>query len=81
MTTETKLHDSFPTMQVNIEGYFTFRLDGNEYGDGVLLYVRDEIPSKLNPMRDSKHWRFFHKIAFEKKKWLLHCTYNPNRRK
>ena len=55
MTTETKLHDSFPTIQVNIEGYYTFRLDGNEYGDGVLLYVRDEIPSKLNPMRDSKH--------------------------
>ena len=27
MITETKLDDSFPTMQFNIEGYYTFRLD------------------------------------------------------
>ena len=47
MITETKLDDSFPTMQFNIEGYYTFRLDRNEYGGGILLYVRDDIPSKL----------------------------------
>ena len=30
MITEAKLDDSVPTMQFNIEGYFTFRLDRNE---------------------------------------------------
>ena len=51
MITETKLDDSFPTMQFNIEGYYTFRLDRNEYGGGILLYVQDDIPSKLIPMK------------------------------
>ena len=47
MITETKLDDSFPTMQFNIEGYHTFRLDRNEYGGGILIYVRDDIPSNI----------------------------------
>ena len=51
MITETKLDDSLPTMQFNIEGYYTFRLDRNEYGGGILLYVQDDIPSKLIPMK------------------------------
>ena len=37
MITQTKLDDSFPTMQFNIEGYYTFRLDRNEYEGGILL--------------------------------------------
>ena len=47
MITETKLDDSFPTIQFNIEGYHTFRLDRNEYGGGILIYVRDDIPSNI----------------------------------
>ena len=71
MITEAKLDDSVPTMQFNIEGYFTFRLDRNEQGGGILLYVRDDIPSKLIPMNNSTIEGFF--------KWILCCTYNPNR--
>ena len=59
MITETKLDDSFPTMQFNIEGYYTFRLDRNEYGGGILLYVRDDIPSKFIPMKNSTIEGFF----------------------
>ena len=51
MVTDTKLDDYFPTMQFNMEGYYTFRLDRNEYGGGILLYVQDDIPSKLIPMK------------------------------
>ena len=43
MITETKLDDSFPTRIFNIEGYYTFKLDRNEYGGDILLYVRDEL--------------------------------------
>ena len=39
MITETKLDDSFPTMQFNIEGYYTFRLDRNEYGERFYHYT------------------------------------------
>ena len=66
MITETKLDDSLPTMQFNIEGYYTFRLDRNEYGGGILLYVRDDIQS------------FFIELNLRKEKWLLCCTYYPN---
>ena len=59
MITETKLDDSFPTMQFNIEGYYTFRLDRNEFGGGILLYVRDDIPYKFIPMKNSTIEGFF----------------------
>ena len=79
MITETKLDDSFPTMQFNIEGYHTFRLDRNEYGGGILLYVRDDIPSKFIPIKNSTIEGFFIELNLRKKKWLLCCTYNPSR--
>ena len=59
MITETKLNDSFPTMQFNIEGYCTFRLDRNKYRGGILLYVQDDIPSKIIPMKNSTIKGFF----------------------
>ena len=40
-------------MQFNIEGHHTFRLDRNEYGGGILVCVRDDIPSKFIPMKNS----------------------------
>ena len=67
MITETKLNDSFPTMQFNIEGYHTFRLDRNEYGGGILQYVRDDIPSKFIPMRNSTIEGFFIELNSRKR--------------
>ena len=44
---ETKLDERFPIGQFLIDGYrVPFRLDRNENGGGILLYVRDDIPSK-----------------------------------
>ena len=79
MITETKLDDSFPTMQFNIERYHTFRLDRNQYGVGILLYVRDDIPTKFIPIKNSTIEGFFIELNLRKKKWLLCCTYNANR--
>ena len=45
--TETKIESSFPIAQFQIDGYTTpYRLDREEKGGGILLYVRDDIPSK-----------------------------------
>ena len=68
MITETKLDDSFLTMQFNIERYYTFRLDLNKYGGGILLYVPDEIPSKLIPMKNSTIEGFFMELNLRRKK-------------
>ena len=45
---ETKLDSSFPTQQFILNGYSEpYRLDRNRDGGGVLIYVREDIPSKL----------------------------------
>ena len=45
---ETKLDSSFPTQQFALPGYSEpYRLDRNRDGGGVLIYVREDIPSKL----------------------------------
>ena len=51
--TETKLDSTFPTSQFLIEGYSEpYRFDKNRNGGGVLIYVREDIPSK--PVMDHK---------------------------
>ena len=46
--TEPKVDDSFPHWTFLVDGLFEpFRIDRNSAGDGVLIYVRYEIPSKL----------------------------------
>ena len=49
MITETKLDDSFPVSQFEIDGFSTpFRLVRNKNGGGILLYIRSYIvASKL----------------------------------
>ena len=45
---ETKLDSSFPIGQFLIEGYSEpYRLDRNRNGGGVMIYVREDIPSRL----------------------------------
>ena len=47
LISETKVDSSFPTAQFQIEGYATYRLDRNTNGGGILLYIREDIPSTL----------------------------------
>ena len=43
-----KIDSSFPSVQFYLEGYATpYRLDRNANGVGILLYVREDITSKL----------------------------------
>ena len=45
---ETKLDSSFPPGQFVIDGYSEpYRLDRDRNGGGVMIYVREDIPSKL----------------------------------
>ena len=40
--------------------------------------MRDDIPSKFIPMKNSTTEGFFIELNTRKKKWVLCCTYNPN---
>ena len=46
--TETKLDDAFLLGQFYVEGFtMPYRLDRNCNGRGVIIYVREDIPSKI----------------------------------
>ena len=79
LLSETKIDSSFPSVQFHLEGYATpHRLDRNANGDGILLYIRENIPSKLLNI-DLSIEQFFVEIRLRKKKWLLCSSYNPKK--
>ena len=48
MISETKIDNSFPISQFTMTGYsIPFRLDRTSHGGGILLFVREDIPSKI----------------------------------
>ena len=48
MISETKIDESFTVSQFLIDGFSTpFRLDRNDNGGGILVYVREDIPAKF----------------------------------
>ena len=49
---ETKLDSSFPKSLFKIDGFKKpYRIDRNEHGGGVMVYVRVDIPSQENPKK------------------------------
>ena len=72
--TEEKLDNTFPTSQYYIEGFLMpYRLDRNKNGGGKILYVREDIPTKIlrkyNLPEDIEG--IFVEINFQKTKSLL----------
>ena len=77
---ETKLDDSFPENQFIIEGFSKpYRLDRTKRGGGVMIYVREDIPSKkLNKHTFPEDIEgIFLELNFKKSKWLLLGAYHP----
>ena len=77
--TETKLDGSLPDSQFLVDGFSEqFRIDRNRSGGGVMIYVRDDNPSKLL----TKHLfpnnvEGLCRTNLRKCKWLLLGTYHP----
>ena len=71
LLSETKLDDSFPTGKFSLNGYSKpYRLDRCSNGGGILLYVRDDIPSRLLTdyrIKDNLEL-FFVEVNIQKKK-------------
>ena len=74
LVSETKVDPSFPSNQFVMDGFsFPFRLDRNSLGGGIMLFVREEIPSKLlsEYKPNSSVENIFAEIILRSKKWLL----------
>ena len=80
MILEEKVDSSFPAGQFLINGYSgPFSIDRNSQRCGVILHVREDIPSKPLETEMSPTKGFYVEINLTKKKWLLCCSYNPNK--
>ena len=78
MISETELDESFPTGQFLLDGYSVpFRFDRNASGGGILLSIREDIPSKLLSVNKNIDGFF---VEINLCKWLLSCSYNPTKR-
>ena len=77
------LDDTFLIGQFYTHGYSApYRFDRTSHGGGILLYIREDIPSKIlkfEPVQNNFE-SFFVEINLRKKKWLLSSSYNPTTR-
>ena len=75
---KTEIDSSFPTAQFHVDDYIIYRRHRNENGGGLLLFVKDDVPStflKIDPNFEA----FYADLNIMKNKSLLCCSYNPNK--
>ena len=82
MVTETKIDESFPTSQFIIPGFTSpYRFDRTKDGGGILVYIREDIPSKL--LNTSYIASDIEcpgiEVNLRKVRWLVICSYNPHK--
>ena len=77
---ESKVDDSFPEGQFIIDGsHAPFGCDRHRNGGRLLLYVREDIPSKVLHSDFPAAESFYTEIILHKKRWLINCSYNPHK--
>ena len=78
MISETRVDDSFPDDQFFVDGLGRlFCIDRNRNGEGIMLFIRNDIPAKVVSTDDRSIESFYAELNFRKKIWLLNCFYNP----
>ena len=81
MISETKLDETVQAAQFSLQGFGDpYRFDRNRNGGGIMLYIIQDIPSRLieKKLRNNSEY-FFGEINLRKKKWLFCCSYNPHK--
>ena len=81
MVSETKIDDTFPVGNSVVDGFSTpYWLDRDSDGGGIMLYVREDIPSNLLATDEKNHIEsFYAELNLSNEKWLINCSYNPNK--
>ena len=77
LVSETKIDESFPCDMFRIDGFSSYRLDRDRFGGGLLLYVDENLPSKIIK-QENLYEGLFVEVILDKQKWLIGCTYNPH---
>ena len=80
MISETKIDDGFPIGQFLIEEFCTaYGLDCNSKVGGILLYVREKIPSNLITADINPIESFYVELNLRNNNWLINCSHNPHK--
>ena len=78
MSSEIKFDDSFSTGQFLINGFNELiRQDRNQNGGKILLYIREDIPTKVLSFETLLVEGFYVEIKLRQKRRLIYCSYNP----
>ena len=80
MISEIKIDDSFPIANLLIDSFSQpYRIDRNSSGGGIMLYLREDIPSNLLKVEFLPIEGFYVELKLRRENWLINCSYNPNR--
>ena len=75
---ETKLDETFPNSQFEVENYHLWRAD-RSHGGGMLLYVRSDLACDRKVKLECKEIEsIFTEINVNDKKWLICGVYRPH---
>ena len=75
MQSSKDTHVIFLIDQFTVEGFgLTYKVDRKANGGGIILFARENIPSKLFSIENSPAEAFFIEINLRKNKWLLSCS-------
>ena len=79
VVSETKIDGTFPPGQFLIEGFKPpLRYDRNQHGGGILVYIREGVPSKELKFEFSVNMEcIITEINLHKKKWAMLGIYRP----
>ena len=72
MISETKIDKSFPLPQFKVNGFNAlFRIDRNSNGGGIMLFVREDISTKLIASETPPIEGLYVEVKLRKEKWLI----------
>ena len=75
MISQIKLGGTFPVDRFILEGFSEpFRIDRNK--NGILLFVREDLRSRLSSIEKAPIESFFIELNLRKKNWIVNCSYS-----
>ena len=79
MISETKIDESFPVCQFEIDGLnIPFRVDRDQKGGGIMLYFKEDLTAKLLSINRTNE-NCFVELNLKRTKWLISYSYNSNK--
>ena len=80
LVSEIKIDDSVPNENFLIDGFSRpYRLERNSNGSGLMLFVKEDIPSNLVEAEVKPIEDFYIELNLRNNRWLLNCPYNPHK--